>query len=528
MNAETLKYVLYILRRSWIAIIVAVLLGGVTYWFFDSRPPNYRAESRVFIAFSNLLDPNANAISEGLRLAPTYAEFVELDDVLEATIEQLGLEDTSTSELSRMISTRVIIDTSILVIQVSGSDPELITDIANEVARQLVLISPSNLSEEEEQQMEILREQIDQFQTSIEQINAQTIQLLEDLNNAVAAGRSQERIDTLTEQYNQATDRLTTTRNALTNTSDTFISLSNRLNRLQIIEPATVPRNSTNRNPLIFAVVAALGGAGATVGALLLYFEYIDHQLRTEKEINKILELPVIGIIKRSFRVGSRFSRGERAPDLLTMPIAEGYRTIQTNLLFASPGNKPERLFIIASPKANEGRTFTAANLATTVADSGLKVLLIDADLRHPNLHEIFNLKNDKGLINLSKEPVVDEKSFEAVLESHVQHTDLPSLDVITTGVAANKQVLPAQIFGSESLKNFITLLKRYRRYDVIFIDTSSALEFADSFMLVAATQANIVLLVRAAQTNQEQALKARDQFEHIGGVIRGVILNRA
>lgn len=528
MNAEVMKYILYVLRRFWIVVIFAAVFGGFTYSYFEGQDLIYRAESRVFIGGEGVLvNPSVNAINEGQRLAPTYAEFVELDSVLTATIDQLGL-DMSTSRLASMISPRVIVDTSILVIRVTGSNPERVADIANEVARQLIITSPSNLSEEEQQQMSILQDQIAQLRTNIETVTEQSLRILGELNREVDLGRNPERIASLTTEYNQATDRETTVRNALTNTQDTFLSLSNRQNRLQIIEPATVPRYASNPNSIFIAAIVGLGGAGVAIGGLLLYFEYIDRKLRTEREINRILELPVIGIIKRSFRIGSRFNRGERTSGLPTMSIAEGYRTIQTNLLFTPPGTKPERLFIIASPKTNEGRSFTATNLATTVADSGLKVLLIDGDLRHPKLHEAFNLKNDKGLLSLSKESTIDEKTFESILDAYTQKTDVSSLDVITSGLDAKGDVLPAQIFGSESLKTFMTLLKRYRRYDVIFIDTSGALEVADSFMLSAATQANIVLLVRAAQTNQEQALKTRDQFRHIGGIIRGVILNGA
>ncbi len=527
MNAEVLKYILFIIRRFWIVLLIAAILGGAAYWFFDSQEPVYRAETRVFIGGSALLaNPSVNAISEGLRLAPTYAQLVELDPILQPTIDELDLE-MSTRALARMVSTRVIIDTSILVIRVDGSNPQRITDIANEITRQLIANSPSNLSGDEVEQMAILQEQINQLRSNIAVINEQAIDLLAELNTAIDDNNTR-RVEVLTDQYNQATDRLTTARAALATTSETYSSFSNRLNRLQVIEQARVPVSSSNRNPLLVGLIAAAAGAGAGIAALLIYFEYVDQKLRTEKEINKTLELPVIGIIKRSFRVGMAFNGGKRTPGLLRMSIAEGYRTIQTNLLFSPLGNSTGKIFLIASPKSNEGRSFTAANLATTVADSGLKVLLIDADMRQPRLHRIFGLPNDRGLLSISQQKDIISNIHE-LMRTHVQRTELPTLDVITSGIGGdNKAVLPAQVFGSDGLKQFVKFLREDETYDVILIDTSGALEVADSYMLTAATNANIVLLIRAAQTTQEQAVKARDQFEHIGGNIRGVILNRA
>lgn len=192
-------------------------------------------------------------------------------------------------------------------------------------------------------------------------------------------------------------------------------------------------------------------------------------------------------------------------------PISEQYRTIRTNLQFASVDEELRSILVTSSGPA-EGKSSTTANLAVVYAQQGKRVLLIDADLRKPTMHYTFRLDNLRGLSNV----LVGENTLEEV----VNQTDVETLDVMTCGPIPPN---PSELLASRKME---TLLKEAKlSYDMVIFDTPPVLAVTDAQIL-----ANIVdgtvLVVRSGKTEIEASQKSKEALAPAKAKLLGVVLN--
>ncbi|MGX4668307.1 CpsD/CapB family tyrosine-protein kinase [Cerasibacillus sp. JNUCC 74] len=192
-------------------------------------------------------------------------------------------------------------------------------------------------------------------------------------------------------------------------------------------------------------------------------------------------------------------------------PISEQYRTIRTNIDFASVDQKIHSL-LVTSSGPGEGKSMTAANLAVVYAQQGKKVLLIDADLRKPTVHYTFRLDNLRGLSNI----LVGENTFNDVIHSsNVDHLDIMSCGPIPPN--------PSELLASKKMEKLLEELKA--SYDLIIFDTPPVLAVTDAQVL-----ANIVdgtlLVVRSKHTEIEGAQKAVESLRPAKAKLLGTVLN--
>jgi protein-tyrosine kinase len=192
-------------------------------------------------------------------------------------------------------------------------------------------------------------------------------------------------------------------------------------------------------------------------------------------------------------------------------PIAEAYRTIRTNIQFASI-DKEIKTILVTSTAPSEGKSTTAANLAIVMAQAGKKTLYIDADMRKPTGHKTFRVPNRQGLTSC----LVGQSNVHGVIQS----TEIENLHVITAGPIPPN---PAELLASNRMKEFIRELKK--EFDQIIIDSPPVLAVADATIL--ATQVDgCILVVNAGKTNREMAIKAKQQLENVKAPMLGVVLN--
>lgn len=192
-------------------------------------------------------------------------------------------------------------------------------------------------------------------------------------------------------------------------------------------------------------------------------------------------------------------------------PISEQYRTVRTNLQFASV-DEDLRSILITSSGPEEGKSMTTANLAVAYAHQGKKVLLIDADLRKPTVHYTFRLDNLSGLSNM----LVGERTL---LETAVS-SDVENLDIISSGPIPPN---PSELLSSKKMENLLN--EAQMSYDFVIFDTPPVLAVTDAQVL-----ANIVdgslLIIRSKQTELEAATKAKEALEHAKSKLLGTVLN--
>jgi len=192
-------------------------------------------------------------------------------------------------------------------------------------------------------------------------------------------------------------------------------------------------------------------------------------------------------------------------------PVAEQYRTIRTNIQFSNADREIKTLVLTSSGSA-EGKSTTSSNLAAVYAQQGLKVLLIDADLRKPTAHYTFRLENHAGLTNVL--------TRQSTLGQAVQETEVRDLYVLTSGPIPPN---PSELLASNQME---TLLKEMKQqFDIIIFDTPPILAVSDAQILANQVDASI-LVVSSGKTDRAAALKAKELLINAKSKLLGAVLN--
>lgn len=190
--------------------------------------------------------------------------------------------------------------------------------------------------------------------------------------------------------------------------------------------------------------------------------------------------------------------------------ISEEFRTLRTNIHLST--NKKKSVILVTSPKAGDGKSTAAANLAVSMAQQKEKVLLIDANLREPTIHIIFKLGNEKGLANI----LTENADFKDV----ICHTEIGTLAVLTSGqITAN----PAEMLGSEKMEEL--LKTALEEFDVILLDSPPVLEVTDTKLLANKCD-GVILVISQGRTELEKAIDAKKALDFAKANLYGVILN--
>ncbi|WP_223546413.1 CpsD/CapB family tyrosine-protein kinase [Priestia aryabhattai] len=192
-------------------------------------------------------------------------------------------------------------------------------------------------------------------------------------------------------------------------------------------------------------------------------------------------------------------------------PVAEQYRTIRTNIQFSNV-DQDIKTIVLTSSGAEEGKSTTSANLATVYAQQGLKVLLIDADLRKPTGHYTFRLENHIGLTNVL--------TRQSTLAQAVQESEIPHLSVLTSGPIPPN---PSELLASSQMAELLKEMKK--QFDMIIFDTPPILAVADAQILANQVDGTI-LVVSSGKTEKDAALKSKELLSNAQGKLLGVVLN--
>ncbi len=285
-----------------------------------------------------------------------------------------------------------------------------------------------------------------------------------------------------------------------------------RTNNIRIVDRAEVPREPVSPRK---ARNLALGLIGGLIGGLGLAFflEYLDDSIKDPDDLERYLQVPFLGPVP----ILQPKLAGERARDLLSLQeprsvFAEAYRTVRTSLLFSSPDNPP-RTIVVTSPGPQEGKSLTAVNLAVTLALTGNRVLLVDADLRRPRLHKVFGLQNAFGLSSLV--------GGESEVGGAIQKTQVPSLMVMTSGPVPPN---PSELLGSARMGKLLELLGG--KFDRVVLDCTPLIAVTDATVLASRAD-GVILVIKAGATSRRVLQRGVRQLEDVQARVIGAILNQ-
>jgi capsular exopolysaccharide synthesis family protein len=352
----------------------------------------------------------------------------------------------------------------------------------------------------------------------------------------------QQRAETLTQneaavQYRIIQQEIETNKTLLDDllqrTKENDVVMAGTPNNIRIVDFAIAQKKPVAPKRSLIVALALLLSIGCGVG-LAFFVEYLDDSVRSMEEVENFLHLPAIalipqvGTVKRKRRLG--FSQkndalatanGNGTQELLLTEldkrsaIAEAYRHLRTSILLSTAG-RPPRTLLITSSVPSEGKTTTAVNTFLSLGQTGAKVLIIDADMRRPRLHSIFNLNNDNGLSAL-----LSREASESEVAAAVQRDTESGLDVLTAGPVPPN---PAELIGSEQMLRLISTVTK--SYTHVVIDSPPIAAFTDGVLIAAMVDA-VLLVVHSGKSSRKVVARARRLLQDVGARIVGVVLNR-
>lgn len=302
--------------------------------------------------------------------------------------------------------------------------------------------------------------------------------------------------------------------------------------RIVVLRTAEPSGGPVYPRPLRHLAFGLLSGLLFGVGAAFLQ-ESLDRSLKTREDVERALEIPVLGVIhrvgasarmagapRRSVSAASASSSRSTQERILVhldtpgwAPEVEDFRTLRTNLRFARPDGD-NRTILVTSTAPEEGKTTVATNLALVMAQTGQRVLLVDADLRRPAVHVTLGIPNEVGLTNLLV--AEDGRADDAAVVA----TSTPNLSAITAGAFAPN---PPDLLDSGRMRE---LAKKWRgQFDRVIIDSPPQTSVVDPSILAPLVD-GVLLVVAAGRVDADRARLARRQLAASGGRFYGCVLN--
>lgn len=296
---------------------------------------------------------------------------------------------------------------------------------------------------------------------------------------------------------------------------------SNNIRIVDIARTPTYPSEPNIPRNLMFALVLGLtSGIG-----LAFLLENMDNTVRTTEQAQVISGLPALGMIPMGSKAGTdatgkkllTVTSSREAVELVTQArpqsqMAESYRALRTSLLLSNLGTPP-KIIMVTSARPQEGKTTTSINTSIVLAQKGVRVLLIDGDLRRPSVHKTLGMGPRSGLSNVLTGSVTLDH---AIARSPI----LSNLFILPAGTPPPN---PAELLASANMRDLLADLRE--KYDHIVIDTPPTLSVTDAVVLSQRADA-IVLVIRSSKTTKQALRRSRDILMQVNAHITGVLLN--
>jgi len=571
------KILLLVKRWFWLLLLGAIIAGGLGYYFSSRETPMYRTSTRfIVLRAASTGYTDYYAYLDYQNMVSTYAQLLSSVRLLEQVSEEVGFqvfpnqasaEQIGETQFVRLTVTHEDPEKAAIVanalVNVLIEQNEELQSVRYETTEQNL----RNRADQAMEQMNILQDQIQQLsattleeqvvevQTQIEEIQAQATDLEYKIGSINPQFASEEesflrlqyqaelnQIQPLLELYQEIYTQLMVMREPIQNedVSSTrmaqlertldlyeqiyFASISSlealNLTRVQStpnvvqVEPATVPKTPYTPKPFQSAGLSAAVGLLIVAGVVFIV-EYLDDTIKTPDDVKEILGLPVIGLIADMGENGKKRSSKESNVFVANQPrspITEAFRSLRTSLEFYSI-DSPLQLLIVTSAGPEEGKTTIATNLATILARGNKSVLLLDADLRRPNVHNLLGISNRVGLSDLLRGKL---EMSDVIQESPMNK----NLSVITSGSLPPN---PAELIASNRMNVILDMLKS--QFEIIVVDTPPAI--VTDAQLLGSKADGVIYVLRPGKTRSVAAKTPFEEFYRVGANIIGVVMNR-
>jgi non-specific protein-tyrosine kinase len=329
---------------------------------------------------------------------------------------------------------------------------------------------------------------------------------LNQIDNLRAQPSSPERAAELARLQGELTQLESTHGESVRSLEDLRVVEARGMNTLTVIEPAVPPETPVRPNRMLVTLLAALTGLVLAAGAAGLA-DYLDDVLRDRQRVASAIGLSTLGVIPLG-------KAGTTLRDPYGRRLTENYRLLGSNLLVSVSRSDQLRTVLVASAGVGEGKSTTAANLAVALAESGRRVILVDADMHRPVQMQLFSVSNRLGLSTL----LMDESQTPTAVE---HPTWLPNLTVIPAGPLPLE---PSALLSAHRADEVLAQLREL--CDIVVIDTPPLLAQPDAALLGSRAD-GVLLVVDATKSRGRQAARALEMLQESGALVFGAVLNR-
>ncbi len=572
-----IKSIFQIFKRwLWLIILATLVAGGIGYYLDSQETPLYQASTRFVILRAASTGFDYYAFIDHQQLVATYTELLSTEALLDQVSDQLGFAVYSGQANAAQIGDTQFVRLTVThpdpqkAALIANELVEILIEQNEDLQSVRFTTTEQNLQERADHaltQIDVLQQEIDtitttqvteqltQVETQINQLQSQVTSLEfaitqinqflpedEQTRQRLALEAELNQIRPILSLYQQLNTELTvmgepiqrgdtTTRKVaqIQRTLDiyqqiylTSISSLEALNLARVqsipkvvqVEPARVPKNPISPKPmqtgLLFAAVGAL-----SAGGIAFLVEYFDDTLKTPDEVKEQLELPVIGFISDIKSKSAQKNNGHSPVYVINQPrspVSEAFRSLRTSLEFFSV-DRPLKTILVTSSGPQEGKTTIATNLAVVLAQSNNRVLLLDADLRRPNIHNQLMIANRIGLSDLMRLPIE--------LSSAIQVSEkVPDLSVITSGSLPPN---PAELLASDRMTRILSELES--SFDFIIIDTPPTI--VTDAQILSTKIDGLVYIIRPGKTRAVAVKTPLEELRRIHANVIGVVMNR-
>ncbi len=570
---EIRQYLSIARRWAWLLILGLILGAGGGFYFTTWQTPIYQSTTRFVLLRPVQTGYDYNSYLESQQLAKTYVQLLTSRPVLDAASAELGypvlaeqvraqqsddsqfiqlfVEDSNpdhAADIANVLVTALINQNeSMQAVRYATSEENLkknietvqgqITNLQNQIDN----ISTTTVQDQVTKvqgQIGELQAQISGLETRIEELSKKRTLTAEESAELTEKQDSLDQLQPILDLYqqiytnlvvlgrpvdsaNDTPSRLTQLQTTLNLYQQIYLNLLNNLETVRLAraqstptviqtEPAVVSEDPIRPKPLQTTALAGAVGLMLAAGIAFLV-EYLDDTLKTPTDIERVLGVPVIGYIAQ-LKIKGKTADQVYVTQQPRSPVSEAFRSLRTNLEYAGV-DRPIKTIIVTSPSPAEGKTTIAANLAVIIAQSGKKVVLLDADLRRPRIHRLAGIPNRLGLSDLFR----GNANLSAVGRALPQ---LPNLAIIPSGSLPPN---PVELLGSEKMGRILSSL--LETADVVVIDTPPSM-VTDAQVLARKADA-VLLVIRPGYTHADTAAATLEMFTRANSRIVGVVLNR-
>ncbi len=510
-----LGHYLTVLRRwLWLIVLVVLVCTGITYGVNTITTPVY--EATALIQVHDAGEANSSVFTDQ-ALAQSYALLVTSPDVLQAVTQKVP--GTSVRKLESQVSDSPLDNTQIIQVRASAKSPELAAEIANNVVSSFITIQSTETNTQLRGvaaklyiNLSKAKQTVDADQTQLAMLednhapDEQVARQNDILNN------DQLNYSSLQANYNQVEQQLLQVSNILT-----------------VAQPATPPSTASSPHTLLDTIIAGIASLLVMI-IFVLILDWINTTIKTPDDVEQMTQVNALGSIP--FQKGNKNSVATALPLTNNEVVEHAFVGISTNIAMTING---KRSLLVTGTHTQVGTSTAAANLAISLARSGVRVLLVDANLQHPMLHKVFQNANQRGLTTT----LTDMGLFQNATPQQVYtwltqwNTKVPNLWFLPSGPPPANGAI---VLRSPVMRLFLKCLLQPVQHsvdtpptslvDIIIFDAAPLDDGSDTLALASFTSASI-LVVEAGKDQASLVQKAQATLQKMYSPLLGVIVNK-